>query len=140
MLVYHEHSGSELTDDADEADYRLMGLDILSSCRGMLPSVRLDNAKIGNRSGHAVSSAKLGEGVTLCAMGFIFRAWVNTGMPRCSRAWSTKTASFRRAPRWDGVVVINGSGEDRPILPAEVSALTTYIAKQRAHTIPSMWW
>jgi alkanesulfonate monooxygenase SsuD/methylene tetrahydromethanopterin reductase-like flavin-dependent oxidoreductase (luciferase family) len=51
-------------------------------------------------------------------------------------AWSDKKAPFRRAARWDGVVAINGSGEDRAILPNEVSALKAYISKHRPNGDP----
>jgi alkanesulfonate monooxygenase SsuD/methylene tetrahydromethanopterin reductase-like flavin-dependent oxidoreductase (luciferase family) len=51
-------------------------------------------------------------------------------------AWSDKKAPFRRAARWDGVVAINGSGEDRAILPDEVSALKAYISQHRPNGDP----
>jgi alkanesulfonate monooxygenase SsuD/methylene tetrahydromethanopterin reductase-like flavin-dependent oxidoreductase (luciferase family) len=51
-------------------------------------------------------------------------------------AWPDKKAPFRRAARWDGVVAINGSGEDRPIRPDEVSAIRAYIEKYRTNSDP----
>lgn len=51
-------------------------------------------------------------------------------------AWSDKKAPFRRAARWDGVVAINGSGEDRPILPDEIRAVRAYVGQHRSSSNP----
>jgi alkanesulfonate monooxygenase SsuD/methylene tetrahydromethanopterin reductase-like flavin-dependent oxidoreductase (luciferase family) len=48
-------------------------------------------------------------------------------------AWSHKKAPFRRAARWDGIIVVNGSGEDRAILPDEISEVKTYMEKHRTN-------
>lgn len=50
--------------------------------------------------------------------------------------WSDKKAPFRRAAHWDGIIAINGSGEDRPILPDEVRAVKAYIRQHRPNDDP----
>jgi alkanesulfonate monooxygenase SsuD/methylene tetrahydromethanopterin reductase-like flavin-dependent oxidoreductase (luciferase family) len=51
-------------------------------------------------------------------------------------AWSDRKAPFRRAARWDGVIAINGSGEDRAILPDELCAMRAYVETYRASSDP----
>jgi alkanesulfonate monooxygenase SsuD/methylene tetrahydromethanopterin reductase-like flavin-dependent oxidoreductase (luciferase family) len=51
-------------------------------------------------------------------------------------AWSDKKAPFRRAARWDGVIAICGTGEDRLILPDEVRAIGAYIKQYRTNDDP----
>ena len=51
-------------------------------------------------------------------------------------AWSDKKAMFRRGARWDGIVAVNGSGEDRPLLPEEVVSIRAYMQKYRTHADP----
>jgi hypothetical protein len=50
-------------------------------------------------------------------------------------AWPKK-APFQRAARWDGIVAICGTGENRAILPDEIRAANTYIKQQRDGTDP----
>lgn len=51
-------------------------------------------------------------------------------------AWSVRRAPFRRAARWDGIVAINGSGEDRAILPSEIREIKAYVEKYRTSQDP----
>lgn len=51
-------------------------------------------------------------------------------------AWSRRKAPFRRAARWDGIIAINGSGEDRAIRPGEISEIRAYIEEHRAVSDP----
>ncbi|HSK89306.1 MAG TPA: LLM class flavin-dependent oxidoreductase [Anaerolineales bacterium] len=51
-------------------------------------------------------------------------------------AWSPRKAPFRRAARWDGIIAINGSGEDRAILPGEIREIKAYMEKHRASNDP----
>lgn len=51
-------------------------------------------------------------------------------------AWSDKKAPFRRAARWDGVIAICGTGEDRAIRPDEIRAIRDYIQQHRVTNDP----
>ena len=51
-------------------------------------------------------------------------------------AWPAKKAPFKRAAKWDGVVAICGTGEDRAILPEEISTIKTYVSKYRESDEP----
>jgi alkanesulfonate monooxygenase SsuD/methylene tetrahydromethanopterin reductase-like flavin-dependent oxidoreductase (luciferase family) len=51
-------------------------------------------------------------------------------------AWSDKKAPFRRAARWDGVIAICGTGENRAIRPDEVRAIRDYIQQHRVTNDP----
>ena len=51
-------------------------------------------------------------------------------------AWSDRKAPFRRAARWDGVVAICGTGENRPIWPEEISDVRAYMEKHRLSRDP----
>ncbi len=46
-------------------------------------------------------------------------------------AWPAKKAPFRRAAKWDGVVAICGTGEDRAIWPEEIADIKAYISNYR---------
>lgn len=52
-------------------------------------------------------------------------------------AWSPRSrAAFRRAARWDGVVAICGTGEDRAITPSEIEDVRAYIQTHRRVSDP----
>ncbi len=51
-------------------------------------------------------------------------------------AWSKRKAPFRRAARLDGVIAINGSDEDRAILPNEIRDIQSYMKTERANNEP----
>ena len=51
-------------------------------------------------------------------------------------AWSDKKAPFRRGARWDGMVAVNGNGENRPLFPAEIRDIRAYMEKHRTNSDP----